>query len=219
MRLVLVGPPGAGKGTQAARISDEYAIPHIATGEMLRENVRQETELGKQAKRYMDKGELVPDELIVDMVRERLAGSDGEDGFILDGFPRTVPQAQALDDVLAELDQPLDVVVRMTIGEDEVLRRITGRRVCEDCGQIYHVETDPPEQEGVCDECGGDLFQRDDDTEEIVRERLAAYREQTQEVVSFYEDRGLLRDVDAEGKVDEVTERIFDVLDEYAEGR
>jgi adenylate kinase len=219
LRLVLVGPPGAGKGTQAARISDEYAIPHIATGEMLREHVRQETELGEQAKRYMDKGELVPDELIVDMVRERLAGSDGEDGFILDGFPRTVPQAEALRDVLAELDQPLDVVVRMTIGEDEVLRRITGRRVCEDCGQIYHVETDPPEQEGVCDECGGDLSQRDDDTEEIVRERLAAYREQTEEVVSFYEDRGLLRDVDAEGKVDEVTERMFDVLDEYVEER
>lgn len=214
VRVVLVGPPGAGKGTQASRISAAYGIPHVATGEILRENVRQETELGKKAKRFMDKGELVPDELIIDMVRERLLEPDTENGFVLDGFPRTVPQAQALDEVLDELDQQLEAVVRMTISEDEVLRRITGRRVCEDCGANYHVETDPPRREGVCDECGGKLFQRDDDSEEIVRERLAAYREQTQGVVSFYEDRGLLRNVDAEGEVDEVTERMFDVLPE-----
>ncbi len=220
LRLVLVGPPGAGKGTQASRISAEYGIPHVATGEMLREHVRQETDLGNKAKRFMDKGELVPDELIIDMVRERLANSDSdsdsEQGFVLDGFPRTVPQAEALEEVLDELDKPLQVVVRMAIGEDEVLRRITGRRVCEDCGQIYHVEMDPPRQEGVCDECGGSLFQREDDSEEIVRERLAGYREQTEKVLSFYEERGLLRDVAAEGEVDEVTDRLFDLLSQYA---
>lgn len=214
MRIVLVGPPGAGKGTQASRISAACGVPHIATGEILREHVREETDLGKKAKRFMDKGELVPDELIIEMIRERLVHPDTENGFVLDGFPRTVPQAQALDQVLDELDQDLEVVVRMAISEDEVLRRITGRRVCEDCGANYHVETDPPRREGVCDECGGKLFQRDDDTEEIVRERLAAYREQTQGVVSFYADRGLLRNVDAEGEVDEVTERMFDVLAE-----
>ncbi len=183
---------------------------------MLRENVRNETELGKKAKGYMDRGELVPDELIIAMVRERLADTDVT-GFVLDGFPRTVPQAQALEEALEELDKPLEVVVRMTIDEEEVLRRITGRRVCENCGAIHHVEADPPQQEGVCDECGSELYQREDDTEEIVRERLATYRDQTQEVVSFYEDRGLLRDVDGEGEVDDVTERIFDVLEEYAD--
>ncbi len=217
LRLVLVGPPGAGKGTQASRISAEYGIPHIATGEMLREHVRQETELGQKAKRFMDRGELVPDELIIEMVRQRLVGPDGEEGFVLDGFPRTIPQAEALEEMLDELDKPLEVVVRMAIGEDEVVRRITGRRVCEDCGQVYHVEADPPQREGICDECGGSLYQREDDNEEVVRERLAAYREQTQDVLSFYEERGLLRDVDAEGEVDEVTERVFDVLAEYPE--
>ncbi len=218
LRLVLVGPPGAGKGTQASRISARYDLPHVATGEILRENVRNGTELGQKAKGYMDKGELVPDELIIDMVRERLVEADSDNGgFVLDGFPRTVAQAQALEEVLDELDQALDVVVRMAIGEDEVLRRITGRRVCEDCGAVYHVEADPPEQEGVCDQCGGDLVQREDDTEQIVRDRLSGYREQTQGVVSFYEDRSMLRDVDAEGKPDEVTERLLDVLAEHAE--
>ncbi len=216
LRLVLVGPPGAVKGTQASRISSEYGIPHVATGEMLREHVRKETDLGNQAKQFMDKGELVPDELIIDMVRQRLANSDSEQGFILDGFPRTVPQAEALEEVLDDLDKPLEVVVRMVIGEEEVLRRITGRRVCENCGQVYHVEMDPPQQEGVCDECGSSLFQREDDTEDVVRERLAGYREQTEEVLSFYEERGLLRDVDAEGEVDEVTDRLFDVLSQYS---
>lgn len=217
LRLVLVGPPGAGKGTQASRISDRYDIPHVATGEILRENVRKETDLGQEAKGYMDRGELVPDELIIDMVRERLAAAESDDGFVLDGFPRTVPQARALEQVLDELGQALDVVVRMEIGEDEVLRRITGRRVCEECGAVYHVEADPPQQEGVCDQCGGDLIQREDDTEQIVRDRLSGYREQTQGVVSFYEDRGLLHDVDAEGGADEVTERMFEVLAGYAE--
>ncbi len=217
LRLVLVGPPGAGKGTQASRLSADYGVPHIATGEMLRENVREETELGKKAKRYMDRGELVPDELIIEMVRERLTGSDSDSGFILDGFPRTVPQAEALEQLLDELEKPLQLVLRMAIDEDEVLRRITGRRVCEDCGETYHVEMDPPRQEGVCDECGGRLVQREDDSEEIVRERLDAYREQTEGVVSFYEERGLLHHVDAEGEVDAVTDRMHDVLAEYAE--
>ncbi len=217
LRLVLIGPPGAGKGTQASRISAEYGIPHIATGDMLRGHVREETELGEKAKRFMDRGELVPDELIIEMVRQRLAGPDGEEGFILDSFPRTTAQAEALEEMLDELDKPLAVVVRVAIGEDEVVRRITGRRVCEDCGQNYHVEADPPQREGVCDECGGSLHQREDDSEEIVRERLASYREQTQDVLSFYEERGLLRDVDAEGEVDAVTERVFDVLAEYPE--
>ncbi|MGH3442445.1 MAG: adenylate kinase [Nitriliruptorales bacterium] len=216
MRLVLLGPPGAGKGTQAARIAAAYGIPHISTGEILRANVREGTDLGKKAQEYMDAGELVPDEVVVGMVAERLEQDDARRGFVFDGFPRTVPQAQSLEEVLTATDQPLDVVLRFDIDEDEVLYRITGRRVCTQCGRSYHIEMDPPPADGRCAECGGAVIQREDDTEEVVRNRLDVHRRQTEPLEVFYRQRGLLRDVAAVGEIDEVTQRALDVLSEYA---
>lgn len=217
LRLILLGPPGAGKGTQAAEIQDRYEIPHIATGDILREHVKNETDLGQKAKEYMDEGDLVPDDLIIEMVRDRLGQDDAQSGFILDGFPRTVAQAEALEEILDDLDQPLDLVLRLDIPEEEVIRRITGRRVCEECGATYHVDVDPPEEEGVCDECGGNVTQRDDDTEEVVRNRLENYHEQTEPLVEFYDERDLLEDVDGTGSPDEVTDRVLDRLSEFAD--
>ncbi len=217
VRVVMVGPPGAGKGTQAGRISQAYGIPHVATGDIFRANVRQGTELGEQAKQYMDRGELVPDDIVIGMVHDRLREDDVAEGFVLDGYPRTITQAQALEEFLADLDQPLDVVLRFDIDEDEIIRRITGRRVCNDCGANYQVEFSPPEQEGVCDRCGGSLVQREDDTEEVVRNRLEVYRRDTEPLELFYWQRSLLRDVDAVGPLDEVTKRALEVLAEYAE--
>lgn len=217
MRIVMLGPPGAGKGTQASRISDAYAIPHISTGEIFRANVDDGTELGKQAKDYMDRGELVPDEVVVGMVADRLTHRDTETGFNLDGFPRTVPQAQALEELLADRGTPIDVVLRLAIDESEIIRRLTGRRTCRNCGAVYHVEDHPPSQVGVCDACGGELYQREDDTEDVVRNRIGVYRRQTEPLEMFYWERGLLRDVEAIGTVDEVTERALDVLRDYGE--
>lgn len=217
LRLILLGPPGAGKGTQAAEIQDQYDIPHIATGDILREHVKNETDLGQKAKEYMDEGDLVPDDLIIEMVRDRLGQDDAQSGFILDGFPRTVAQAEALEEILGDLDQPLDLVLRLDIPEEEVIRRITGRRVCEECGATYHIDVDPPGEEGVCDECGGNVTQRDDDTEEVVRNRLENYHEQTEPLVEFYQERDLLEDVDGTGSPDDVTERVLDRLQEFAD--
>lgn len=216
IRLVLLGPPGAGKGTQASRIADAYRIPHISTGEILRANVRHGTELGKQAQEYMDAGDLVPDEIVIGMVADRLEEADARRGFVFDGFPRTVPQAQSLEEVLEAAAKPLDVVLRFDIDEDEILYRITGRRVCPQCGRGYHIEMDPPPADGIC-ECGGEVVQREDDTEEVVRNRIEVYRRQTEPLESFYLQRGLLRDVPAVGSVDEVTRRALDVLSEYAQ--
>ena len=216
MRVILLGPPGAGKGTQAVRIAEAFGLPHISTGDIFRENVRGGTDLGVEAKRYMDAGELVPDEIVVGMVADRLAQPDAATGFCLDGFPRTVPQAQALEDLLVERDAPLEVVVRFAVAEDEVVARLTGRRTCSGCGAVFHVEHAPPATEGVCDSCGGELVQRDDDTEDVVMNRLEVYRKQTEPLEHFYWERGLLRDVEAVGSVDDVTARTVDLLREYA---
>ncbi|MBO0867942.1 MAG: adenylate kinase [Micromonosporaceae bacterium] len=215
MRLVLVGPPGAGKGTQAEFVAAHLAVPKISTGDIFRANVGQGTPLGRQAKQYMDSGQLVPDEVTITMVRERLAEPDAADGFLLDGFPRTVPQAVALDKMLADLGTQLDLVLELVVDEDEVIRRITGRRQCRGCGKIWHVEFDPPMHEGVCDRCGGQLYQRDDDRLEVIEERLRVYQRDTAPLVDFYGGQGKLVGIDATGPVEDVTVRAIDALRSY----
>jgi adenylate kinase len=212
MRLVLVGPPGAGKGTQAQFISAHLGIPKISTGDIFRENVSQGTDLGQEAKKYMDAGDLVPDEITIGMVKERLAEPDTAKGFLLDGFPRNVPQARTFDDVLAGGSAPLHVVLELVVDDDEVVRRLSGRRTCRNCGHIWHVDFDPPSVEGVCDICGGELFQRDDDKPETVRHRLEVYYEQTAPLVGYYAEQGILVGIDAMGPVDDVTDRAIAAL-------
>ena len=215
MRIILLGAPGAGKGTQAVRIVERWGIPHISTGDILRANVRQGTPLGTEAKRFMDAGDLVPDDVIIGMVGERIAEPDTAAGFLFDGFPRTVPQAKALEQVVNERDTPIDVVLRLVVDHDDVVARLTGRRTCSQCGRIFHVVTDPPTAEGRCDDCQGEIVQRDDDREEVVLNRLEVHRTQTAPLEDFYFERGVLRDVRAVGTVDEVTGRIVEVLAEY----
>jgi adenylate kinase len=214
VRIVLVGPPGAGKGTQAQFISSHLSIPKISTGDIFRANVSGGTDLGRQAKAYMDRGDLVPDEITIAMVRDRLAEDDAKEGFLLDGFPRNVPQAETLKKILAEWDDRLDVVIELVVDEDEVVRRLSGRRTCSQCERIWHVVFDD-KQDDVCDACGGRLFQRDDDKEETIRHRLEVYQEQTAPLVSFYADEGILVGIDATGPVEEVTERALAVLRPY----
>jgi adenylate kinase len=215
VRLVLVGPPGAGKGTQAEFIAAHLAVPKISTGEIFRANVVAGTPLGVEAKRYMDAGQLVPDKVTIDMVRERLAEPDATDGFLLDGFPRTTPQAVALDKLLADLGTALDLVLELVVDDDEVIRRLSGRRTCRGCGKIWHVEFDPPIHEGVCDRCGGILFQRDDDKPETVAERLRVYARDTSPLVDYYGAQGKLVGIDATGPVEDVTVRAIDALRSY----
>ncbi|HEY3502166.1 MAG TPA: adenylate kinase [Actinocatenispora sp.] len=215
MRLVLVGPPGAGKGTQAEFIAAHLSAPKISTGDILRANVAEGTELGREARGYMDAGELVPDQVVINMVRDRLAEPDAEDGFLLDGFPRTVPQAQELDKMLADLGTGLDLVLELVVEEEEVIRRLSGRRTCRGCGKIWHVEFDPPAKAGVCDRCGGELFQRDDDKPETIAERLRVYARDTQPLVAYYAAQGKLVGLDAVGPVEDVTQRAYDALRSY----
>jgi adenylate kinase len=215
MRLVLVGPPGAGKGTQAEFISAHLSVPKISTGDIFRANVSQGTPLGREAKKFMDAGDLVPDEITVGMVRDRLAQDDATKGFLLDGFPRNVPQARTLDDLLLQAGTPLDVVLELVVDDDEVVRRLSGRRTCRNCGHIWHVDFDPPTVVGVCDSCGGELFQRDDDKPETIRHRLEVYYEQTAPLVSYYAEERLLVGIDAMGPVDDVTERAISSLRPY----
>jgi adenylate kinase len=214
VRIVLLGPPGAGKGTQAKRLSERFGITHIASGDLFRDNLTRRTELGLLAKTYMDRGELVPDDLTVVMIVDGLQRTPG--GFILDGFPRTVPQAKALEGELESSGTPLDAVLAFVIDEELAVRRIAGRRTCSLCQRAYHVDSNPPRVPGVCDVCGGALVQRDDDNENTVRRRLEVYRESTAPLLKFYSDRGLLREIDADGTEDDVTERAIAALGDVA---
>jgi len=212
LNLILFGPPGAGKGTQADRLQRDFQLPYISTGIMLRENVEQGTELGDEAKRYMDKGDLVPDEVIVAMVAERLQEEDAQDGFILDGFPRTVPQAEALDKQLSDLGRRITAVLLLDVPDDEVERRLSGRRVCVKNGHNYHVEFDPPKRADVCDQDGSRLIQRDDDKPEVVRNRLHVYHDKTAPLIDYYEDQGLLRRIDGTRDPTEVHDHVRAVI-------
>lgn len=215
MRLVLVGPPGAGKGTQAEFIAAHLSVPKISTGDIFRANVSQGTPLGVEAKRYMDAGELVPDEVTINMVRGRLAEPDASEGFLLDGFPRTIPQAAALDKLLADLGTALDLVLELVVDDDEVIRRLSGRRTCRGCGKIWHVEFDATTRENICDRCGAELFQRDDDKPETIAARLRVYAEETAPLVDYYGAQGKLVGIDATGPVEDVTVRAIDALRSY----
>ncbi|MFD4629986.1 adenylate kinase [Streptomyces sp. NPDC058284] len=213
MRIVLVGPPGAGKGTQAAFLAKNLSIPHISTGDLFRANISQGTELGVQAKAYMDAGNLVPDEVTIGMAKDRMAQPDAENGFLLDGFPRNVSQAAALDEALKTDGQKLDAVLDLEVPEDEVVKRIAGRRICRnDSSHVFHVTYSKPKQEGVCDVCGGELYQRGDDKEETVRKRLDVYHRETEPIIDHYKTQGLVVTISALGKVDEVTKRAMDAL-------
>jgi adenylate kinase len=214
-RIVLVGPPGAGKGTQSHFLASHLAIPRISTGDIFRYNVTNQTELGAKAVEYMDRGDLVPDEVTVAMVRDRLAEDDAQAGFLLDGFPRNVPQAETLKKILAELDVKLTVVLELVVDENEVVRRLSGRRTCRQCQHIWHELYDPPTVDGVCDACGGELFQRDDDKEEVIRHRLEVYISQTSPLIVFYADEQILVGIDATGPVEEVTSRALGALEPY----
>jgi adenylate kinase len=207
LNLVLLGPPGSGKGTQGERLQQDLELPYYATGDILRAAVRDETELGRKAKEYMDRGDLVPDEVIVGVIAERVSGAEAEDGFILDGFPRTIVQAEALDAEIGRLGRELTATIFIDAPDEEVLRRLGGRRTCSN-GHIFHVEFDPPEQEGVCDVCGESLVVRDDDKPDVIRNRLDRYHTETEPLVSYYEERGLLNRIDGSASPDEVYESI-----------
>lgn len=218
MRVVLVGPPGAGKGTQAEFIAEHFGIPKISTGDIFRANVSGGTDLGKLAKKYMDAGDLVPDEVTNAMVHDRLAADDVANGFLLDGFPRNVAQAHELDKMLQDLGVELRVVLDLVVDHDEVVKRLSGRRTCKKCGHVWHVVYDPTKAEGVCDKCGGEVYQRDDDKAETVRHRLEVYAAQTEPLINFYTDRGQLVAINAIGTVEDVTERAIAALDATVAG-
>ena len=208
LNLVLLGPPGSGKGTQGERLQEDLRLPYYATGDILRAAVRDETELGRSAKQYMDRGDLVPDELIVDMIGERIGSDEAADGFILDGFPRTVPQAEALAKKLDELGRELTGVLLIDADDDEVVRRLGGRRTCADGGHVFHVELNPPKEEGVCDVDGSELIVRDDDKPEVIRHRLEQYHEKTAPLIDFYDHQSLLRRIDGSAAPDDVADEV-----------
>ncbi|SFX37958.1 Adenylate kinase [Thermoactinomyces sp. DSM 45891] len=212
MNIILMGMPGAGKGTQAAKIIEQLNIPHISTGDMFRAAVKEQTPLGLEAKSFMDQGQLVPDRVTIGIVRERLAKDDCAKGFLLDGFPRTVPQAEALDQLLVDLNRELDHVIYIDVAMDELLRRLTGRWICRDCGATYHAVFAPPEKEGVCDHCGGELYQREDDRAETVINRLKVNFEQTNHLLAYYESTGKLERVNGTLPIDQVSKHILSVV-------
>jgi adenylate kinase len=209
-----MGPPGAGKGTQAKLLSDEYNIPHISTGDILRDNVKKGTALGIKAKKYMDKGELVPDSLLIDLIKDRLKEPDTKKGFLLDGFPRTIPQAKALDGIMEDINRKLDGVVNVDVGSDVLVKRLSGRRICRSCSAPFHLMFNPPKVADVCDKCGSELYQRDDDREAAIKNRLTVYNKQTQPVLDYYKKQSILIDVDGEKDIEDVFSDIKDELEE-----
>lgn len=214
LRAVLLGPPGAGKGTQAVRLVEKYEIPHISTGDIFRKNIKEGIELGKKAQEYMNAGALVPDELVVDLVKDRLQQDDCKNGFLLDGFPRTIFQAEKLDEFLSESNLKMDIVINLKVEKEALIKRLTGRRVCKDCGASYHIVNIPPKKEGVCDICGGELIQRKDDNIETVENRINVYEEQTAPLIGYYKEAGSLVDFDGEASLDEVFDAIVQAIGE-----
>ncbi|NMB07870.1 MAG: adenylate kinase [Tissierellia bacterium] len=214
MRLILLGPPGAGKGTQASAIVEKYNIPHISTGDIFRENIKKGTELGEKAKEYMDKGLLVPDELVISIVEDRLQQEDCKNGFLLDGFPRTLNQGEALDEVLSKMGLNLNRVVNLDVGKEILIERAIGRRICKDCGEVFHIKFNPSKKEGVCDNCGGKLYQRDDDTVETVEKRIEVYHKQTEPLIDYYNKKGLILNVDGSKDKNLLFEEIVKALSE-----
>lgn len=212
MNLVLMGLPGAGKGTQAERIVDDYGIPHISTGDMFRAAMKEETQLGLEAKSFIDKGELVPDEVTIGIVRERLGKNDCEQGFLLDGFPRTVAQAEALEEILKDLGRTIDYVINIKVDKDALMERLTGRRICKNCGATYHLVFNPPAKENVCDKCAGELYQRADDNAETVSTRLEVNLKQTEPLLNFYSEKGYLANIDGAKHINDVYADIKDLL-------
>jgi len=213
MNLILLGPPGAGKGTQAQKIIESYGIPQISTGDILRQAVREGTPLGEEAKSFMEKGKLVPDNVVIRIIEERLKANDCNSGFILDGFPRTVAQAEALEEILLSNGRRIDHVLNIEVDNEELVRRLTGRRTCRNCGMMFHILFHPPAKEGICDRCGGILYQRDDDREETIRTRLREYDRQTLPLIDYYKQKKLLRSIDGFGSEDKIFERIKRILD------
>ena len=212
MKIIMLGAPGAGKGTQAKKIAAKYEIPHISTGDIFRANIKNGTELGKKAKTYMDQGLLVPDELVVDLVVDRVNQDDCKNGYVLDGFPRTIPQAEALTEALAKMGQKMDYAIDVNVPDENIVRRMGGRRACVGCGATYHVEYAPTKKEGICDVCGAELVLRDDDKPETVQKRLNVYHEQTQPLIDYYTEAGILKTVDGTVDIDDVFQAIVDIL-------
>jgi adenylate kinase len=213
MRIIFLGPPGAGKGTQAKMLIDRYGIPQISTGDILRAAVKEGTPMGKKAKEYMDSGKLVPDEVVIGIMQDRLKESDCAKGFILDGFPRTVAQAEALEKMLKELNMPIDKVLALEVPDEVLIERLTGRRTCKSCGQMYHVKFDPPKNVDKCDKCNGELFQRDDDKEETIKNRLSVYHAQTAPLLDFYGKKGMVIKIDGTKTPDEIFKSLINVLE------
>ena len=214
MKIIMLGAPGAGKGTQAQMIADQYKIPHISTGDIFRENVKNGTELGMEAKKYMDKGELVPDELTVRILLDRVAKDDCRNGYVLDGFPRTIPQAEVLDKEITEIGDKIDYAIDVDVPDENIIRRMSGRRACLSCGSTFHIEHVPPKKEGICDRCGKELILRDDDKEETVKNRLDVYHKQTQPLIDYYTGQNILKTVDGTADMMDVFTAITEILGE-----
>ncbi|MFP4686992.1 MAG: adenylate kinase [bacterium] len=212
MRVILMAPPGGGKGTQARRLSRKHDIPHVETGKILRRAVEEETAVGRKAKKYMDSGDLVPDTIMIDIIKERLAEPDCEKGFVMDGFPRTAAQAEALSELFAEQDISLDGVIFLEVSDEEIFSRLSRRRVCENCAETYHLDANPPAEENTCDRCGGELKRRSDDQPEAIKHRLDEYRDKTKPVLEYYRNRDLLVEVDGEQQIDAITREINNIL-------
>ncbi len=212
MRIVMLGAPGAGKGTQAKKLIEKYSIPQISTGDILRKAVADGTPLGKEAKSYMDKGELVPDSVVIGLVKERLAQDDCKKGYILDGFPRNTAQAETLDSVLSDMSAPLEVALSVDVDFDVLLKRLTGRRTCKSCNQMFNVHFSAPQKDGVCDKCGSELYQRDDDKEKTIKKRLDVYKAQTEPLIDYYGKKGIVKRVEGVGSIDEIFEKICSLL-------